>query len=717
MGFWDKLFGKGDKKASSSEPPEESLEPKASAENHPDTLDLGWYWSENKQEHQMAKISEKDRSTHFYVIGATGTGKTKFLEFLIKQDIQTGNGFGVIDPHGDLIESVKGFLACEWNQKRISENVVLIDPVDPHYTVTFNPLERLPNTSIPEQVGELISAFKKIWSDSWGVRMEDLMRNSLIALGEAGFSLADLSQFLNNRALRNIVLEKVTHPIAQDYFHRFESLTDRGQITWIEPIMNKMNAFFSDERIRQMFSSNSNSFNLREIMDNRKVLLVKLNKGKLKGSADLLGSLLMSMIQVAAFSRSELPQHKRVPFYLYIDEFQNFASENFAVILSEARKYGLSLVMAHQTLSQISDELRGLILGNTGIQTYFRLNRQDASHLAKEAFEYSGYEVKTMNNFNPKFWSYSEEWEHKTEELQNLPPRFCYVKHKIDGGMIQLQTVEIEPPWEVLGMTSREYDEYSSGLSFGGKHLVSREEVVSLINQRREKIQEEIEPRKVKERKEKEVVIPIRSVTKEMKQPEKREAASEDLSPPQQKIHPIDFKGDEKKTESRHRYLQSLMKKAAEDKGYKATVEQPTPDGQGRVDVSLEKGGKKIACEISVTSTPEQELSNIEKCLAAGYEKVVLCSADARNLNRIKNFVLGKLSEIDSGKVLFFQPDELLFFLEGETAKETVKEERVKGYKVKVQYQPVKDAEKRTKKEAVAQVIIGAMKRMKDEKR
>jgi hypothetical protein len=723
MGFWDKLFSKDEDQTPA--PPEENVPgPSVVSEDIPNTLNLGWYWSENKQEHQLAKISEKDRATHFYVIGATGTGKTKFLEFLIQQDIEKGNGFGVIDPHGDLIESVKGFLACEWGKERISEKVVLIDPVDPQFTVTFNPLERLPNTSIPEQVGELISAFKKIWADSWGVRMEDLMRNSLIALGEAGFSLSDLSPFLNNRVFRNIILEKVTHPIAKDYFRRFETLTDRGQITWIEPIMNKINAFFSDERIRQMFSSNTNSFNLREVMDNRKILLVKLNKGKLKGSADLLGSLLMSMIQVAAFSRSELPQQKRVPFYLYIDEFQNFASENFAVILSEARKYGLSLIMAHQTLSQISDALRGLILGNTGVQTYFRMNRQDSSLLAKESFEYSGYEVKTMSNMSPKFWSYAEEWEHKTEELQNLPPRFCYVKHKIDGGMIQLQTVEIEPPWEVLGMKAHEYDEYSNGLSFGKKHLVSRKEIVSLIDQRREKIEEEIESRKLKEKKEKEATQPVKRAAKETqpeaeepRRPEVEEAVPEKpLEPPHEKVRNLKLKDDEKKAESQHRYLQSLIKKAAEDKGYKATIEQSTPDGQGRVDVSLERDGKKIACEISVTSTPEQELGNIEKCLAAGYERVVLCSPDGRGLNRIKDFVLGKLAEGNREKVLFFQPEEFLFFLEGEAAKKTVKEERVKGYKVKVQYQPVKETDKKNKKEAVAQVIIGALKRMKDGK-
>jgi excisionase family DNA binding protein len=217
-------------------------------------------------------------------------------------------------------------------------------------------------------------------------------------------------------------------------------------------------------------------------MDRKRILLVKLDKGKLKDSADLLGSLLMAKVQVAAFSRSDVPQRKRVPFYLYIDEFQNFASDSFATILSEARKYGLSLVMAHQTLAQISPELRSLILGNTGIQVYFRANRQDAQLLAKEAFEYSGFEVKSVRSFSPKYWSLGEEWELHTEELQKLSPRECYVKHKIEGGLIGLQTVEVKPPRALAGITEEEFAELVDACPFGRKYLVERASLRALAS-------------------------------------------------------------------------------------------------------------------------------------------------------------------------------------------------------------------------------------------
>jgi len=226
MSFWTKLLKRETKTELEDSVKEDLLEPKVHYEEIPGTLDLGWYWSENKEEFQMVKTREKERATHLYVTGATGTGKTKFLEFLIQQDIEKGNGFGVIDPHGDLIEDIKGFLACDYDnsrdEKKISERVILIDPTDPDFTVTFNPLDKLPGVSAAEQANELIGAFKKIWADSWGVRMEDLLRNSLIALRETGLALTELPQLLTRRAFRESVLEKVNHPVVQEYFQRFD---------------------------------------------------------------------------------------------------------------------------------------------------------------------------------------------------------------------------------------------------------------------------------------------------------------------------------------------------------------------------------------------------------------------------------------------------------------------------------------------------------------
>ena len=711
MSFWERFFRgqREEKPGAQLECVEEALlEPEVRYEEIPGTLDLGWYYSDNKDEFQMARIAEEDRASHFYVVGATGTGKTKLLEFLIQQDIVKGNGIAVIDPHGDLIENIKGFLACYYSfyqDETIFDRVVLIDPTDPDFTATFNPLEKLSGVSIAEQTAELVSAFKKIWSGSWGVRMEDLMRNSVIALGEAGLTLAELPRFLTDKPFRGAVLKKVESPTAHNYFLRFGTLTDRARVTWTEPVMNKINAFLSDDRIRQMFSFPKSTFNLREVMDHKKILLIKLDKGRLKGSADILGSLLMAKIQMATFSRSNVPQSRRVPFYIYIDEFQNFASESFSVMLSEARKYGVSLIMAHQSLSQIPTDLRGLILGNTGIQVYFRLNRRDASLLAKEAFEYSGYTVKSVSRRGGRrYWSLGEEWERYIGELQSLPPRICYVKHQIEGGIIPIQTAEIEAPQKVLAVEEDEYQRLLRSLPFGRKYLLSREKLKSLPRQRYDLLREEVEAAPAEE---KEAVQVIPKPVLEVREPLEKEPA----------ISFEEIRGKlpvlEEKPTRQHRYLQNLIKRMGQEKGYRATIEQPTPDG-GRVDVALEREGERIACEISVSSTDEQELSNIKKCLGAGYDEVILCSPKKRTLEKVRTLVSQELKESDQGKVLFFQPEELFSHLEQKVALEASKEEKVKGYKVKVQYQPLTEEEKKTKRETVAQVILRSVTRLKE---
>jgi len=380
------------------------------------TLALGWYWDEEKSEYQMLKISIKDRFLHAYCVGGTGSGKTKFLEFPIQQDIENHWGFGVISPHSDLITDIKGFLACyaEQHGKEIFDRVVLIDPTDPKYTVLFNPLELLPGVSPEKQAQEFTTVCKRQpqWKDFFGTRMENIFFLLLVALGEAGQPLSMLPPFLADQDFRRQVLEKVSNPIVRADFENFDSLTKRQQLEWTQPITNKVNQFLADPRIYQMLSQPKSSFNLREVMDSGKILLLSTDKGSLgEATSDLLNGLFLAKIQMAAFSRSDIPQSQRVPWTLYLDEFQNFVSDSFAVVLSEARKYGLSLVMAHQTLEQVPPDIRSIILGNTGIQVYFRINRADAEILSKEGFAYSGYEVKTMDVDGPRFWSLGDEWE------------------------------------------------------------------------------------------------------------------------------------------------------------------------------------------------------------------------------------------------------------------------------------------------------------------
>ncbi|VVB84955.1 Type IV secretion-system coupling protein DNA-binding domain protein [uncultured archaeon] len=475
MGLLDWL--KGNKKEAKLEIAEKpKIEPRVIPEE--DALDLGWYWSENKDEMQMAKIQEKDRSTHLYVVGASGAGKSKFLEFLIRQDILKGKGFGLIDPHGDLAEEIKGFLLLALSEEEINERIVYVDPANEEYTIAFNPLEKTEGISSAEIAAELIEAFKKIWHDSWGARMEDLLRNTLIALIEADLTLVDLPQFLINGDFRLNTLDKVKHPITKQYFQRFNNLSPKTRDEWMESTLNKVNAFLSDDRLRDMFSFKKSSFSLREIMDNSQILLLKLDRGRLKENADLIGSLFMTKIKLAAFSRSDIPKEQRIQFYLYIDEFQNFATKTFIELLSEARKYGLSLILAHQNLSQLPEDLQDSILTNCGIQASFRISRKDTEIMAKEFFETTGTEVKSYS-ISPEsndvdFYSYQEEWEKYFQELQSLQNRFFYIKHKIEGGVIPLKTHSIAPSYELAKVSKETYDEILENHRFGLKYLKPR---------------------------------------------------------------------------------------------------------------------------------------------------------------------------------------------------------------------------------------------------
>lgn len=640
---------------------------------------LGWSWSERAGEWQLARIAEADRLIHLYVIGASGSGKTKFLEYLIRQDILAGQGCAVIDPHGDLIEDLKGYLALlgqSWGDTFLRERVVLIDLADRAQTVTFNPIESLPGISSGEQAAELISAFRKIWSDSWGVRMEDLLRNSLIALSEAGLSLVELPRFLTTTPFRKEVTAQLVHPIARDYFTRFEALSDRARLTWCEPVLNKVNALLANDHVRQLLAAPESSFNLREVMDSGKILLVKLDKGRLKDGADLLGSLLLSKIQLAVFSRSDMPAWGRRPFYLYVDEFQNFATASFGVLLSEARKYGLSLVLAHQTLAQVPTELQSLILGNTGIQVVFRVNRRDAERLAKESFSYSGYRVKSASLRSVNYWSLGEEWEHYTEALQGLEPRQAWIKHKIQGGLIAIETDDVVPAWQELGISTAAFGEVVASAPVGAAYLRPRaghhpplalpvplatppasSPAPSIHGSLPDLSPDELDFLTLVVESPGETVSSLyrdygASVWKGAKlrgaleaagylveletRMGKRGRAAKYLIPTTRALELVTIDLPPGRGGPLHRHLQQLVVYEAQAKGYQAAVEHELPDG-GIVDVYVDRGDDRVAVEISIASDVHRELDHLSACLAAGCERIislVFSDTTRRNLER-----------------------------------------------------------------------------------
>jgi len=446
-------------------------------------------------------IPQKDRKRHFYIIGTTGAGKTKLLQNLIIQDIVFNRGFDVIDPHGDLIEDVKGWLFTYFKGS-FTDNVVLFDPTDPNFTATFNPLECIGDKKDFDPAGQaekLCLAFEKIWPKAWGDRMADLLRSSLTVLAESELTLAEIPLLLTNDDFRQKVLAKSTDQIAKDYFFgRFNKWTAKTRGEWSESTLNKVNAFLSNKKARHILSAKKSSFNLREIIDGQKILLVNLAKGDLMITGDLLGALLMAKIQMAAFSRTDIPRSERTPFYLYVDEFQNFATKSFNSILEEARKYGLHLILAHQLLSQLPDDLRDTILANCGTQVYFQLSRMDASLLAKEGFRIFGDIIKTMrigsNSIDPVYLNLSEEWEKYIQILKDFESRECFVLSKQAGMGIEMETYFLDDPHDFHNVSERDFQKQVAGMKIGASYLRSRQSLEKAYIKRRQKWNNEKDP-------------------------------------------------------------------------------------------------------------------------------------------------------------------------------------------------------------------------------
>jgi hypothetical protein len=327
-------------------------------------------------------ISPVDRRQHLYVIGKTGTGKTTLLRNLICQDIERGNGIGLIDPHGDLAEEI---LDCipSWR----SDHVLYFNPADSNFPVGFN----LVRSSIASrkylEASAVVGAFKHIWRDSWGPRLEYILYAGVAALLECeNVSLLSLPRMLIDARYRRWVLKQVRDPVVRAFWEReFAGFDKRLLSEIISPIQNKVGQLFMAAPLRNVFGQVKSRIDPRFIMDNRRIFIANLSKGRLgEDKSNLLGSLLVSKFQTAAMGRSDVSEEKRTDFYFYIDEFPNFSTDSFAGILSEARKYRLNLTLAHQYIEQMTREVRDAVFGNVGSIISFRVGLIDARVLANE---------------------------------------------------------------------------------------------------------------------------------------------------------------------------------------------------------------------------------------------------------------------------------------------------------------------------------------------
>ena len=343
-------------------------------------------------------IYRRDRSRHVYIIGQTGTGKSGLLELLTISDIYQNQGYAIIDPHGDFaIDNLK-FIP----PSRIKD-VVYFNPSDTAYPMAFNPMEVYDPAQRSNISSEIIGVLKRMFGESWGPRLEYILRYTILALLEyPNTTMLDITRMLTDKKFREDVVNHVTDTVVLQFWRvEFASWTDKYMTEAVAPILNKVGAFVANPTIRNIIGQPKSSFNIRQIMDEGKILIVNLSKGLIgEDNASILGSFLVTKIQLAAMSRSDIPDVKdRRPFYLYVDEFQNFATDSFAVILSEARKYGLCLTVANQYISQMTDTVRDAVFGNVGTIISMRVSPEDAPVLAQQ-FEpnFAANDILQMNN-------------------------------------------------------------------------------------------------------------------------------------------------------------------------------------------------------------------------------------------------------------------------------------------------------------------------------
>ncbi len=347
--------------------------------------------------HQFGLL-RRDRSRHVYIIGQTGAGKSGLLELLALSDVFYNQGYCIIDPHGDFAIDNLRFIP----ESRVKD-VVYFNPADTAFPVAFNPLEVSDPTRKPNICSEVIGVLKRMFGDSWGPRLEHILRYTLLALlDRPETTLLDISRLLTDKEFRKETLEYCKDvTVLQFWKHEFGQWNEKQVNESIAPVLNKVGAFTANPIIRNIIGQTKSSFDIRKIMDEGKILVVNLSKGLIgEDNAAILGAFLVTKVQLAAMSRSDIPDvADRRPFYLYVDEFQNFATDSFAVILSEARKYGLNLTVANQYVAQMTDSVRDAVFGNVGTTISFRVSADDAPILVKQfepTFEES--DIIQLNN-------------------------------------------------------------------------------------------------------------------------------------------------------------------------------------------------------------------------------------------------------------------------------------------------------------------------------
>jgi hypothetical protein len=610
----------------------------------------------------LASLSTATRLRHMHVIGATGTGKSNFFLGCIKQDMELGNGLCVLDPHGDLIE--KSLLHVP--DDRI-QDVIIIDPSDEDFPVGLNLLSATTEAEKIILSSDLVALFRR-FATSWGDQMTSVLANAINAFlsREEQGTLIELKRFLTEKKFRESILQTVSDPtIVYFWQHEFPQLRSGS----VASILTRLDTFLRSPLVRNMMAQRK-GLDFHSIINSKKILLVKLSQGLIgEENSYLLGSIIIAKLHQAALHRQTMKEAERIPFFLYVDEFQHFITPSMSAILSGARKYGLGLNMAHQDMEQvrvIDRELANSILANPATRVIFRCGEQDGKQLGQGI-------------------SYFDE-----TDLQNLSigNAIVRVERKDQDFNISTSFVQNSLGEDVSEAKTRAIVEWSRK-AYGGDRSAIEAELKKQYGISNLQVQSPPKP----------PVNPVQPIPTD-------QAVSSKPEPGDFQSKAAEFVRKETgKNELReHQYLQELLKRTGESFGFKSIIEEPI-DG-GRVDVGMRRDNLQVACEVSVTTSVEHELDNIEKCLRTGYDYVLSVSKNEEHLQKIRILANEKLEAKELLRVSFLLPEKVGAFLTSITPKEVLKEQTVKGYRVKVEFDEVDDADRISRQKSVVKAVL-----------
>lgn len=574
-------------------------------------------------------LPERLRSRHMHLIGASGTGKSTLILQMALQDLAAGRGLCVIDPHGDLVDD----LLARMPRERL-DDLVLIDPADPERCVSFNVLEA--KTDLEKQLlsSDLVASFRRL-STSWGDRMTSVLGNAILAFLESSRSgsLIDLRRFLVEPAFRADFLTTVADEEVRYFWEKeFPLLSGRPQA----PLLTRLDTFLRNRLVRHLVAQRRSSFNLRELMDSNKVLLVRLSQGAIgEENASLLGALLVSRLQQAAQSRQELDPRQRSLFTLYLDEFQNYLTPSMSAILSGGRKYGLSLVLAHQDLSQLgrgSEGLLGAAISNPATRVCFRLGDSDAKKLAEGFAHFEAADLQRLG----------------------VGEALCRVERSDQD--FNLETAALERAGSEELTSHAQAARKHSLANFGRLRSEISEEMAQATRNRQgdTKDAQTQASSKAKPTPEQASESPA-PVEHKLPQPVRAEPPPK-TSPPEP---PKPGRGG-----NLHQYWQRVIAECAKSLGWKASREAHLETG-GAADVLIEKGARKIAVEIAISGDANRELGNVRKCLEAGATSVLCLVASDTTRERLAQLLDGKLKGQTRAAVQIHTPESGLQALPG----------------------------------------------------